>query len=85
MNIAIPQPLKLLGRAFSERGVSLYAVGGLVRNTLLGLPLSDWEADGAESGAAFSIGMVVAAALAVAAILVIKIRARSGESVEQKA
>lgn len=43
MNIAIPQPLKLLGRAFSERGVSLYAVGGLVRNTLLGLPLSDWD------------------------------------------
>ena len=36
-------------------------------------------------GAAFSIGMVVAAALAVAAILVIKIKARSGESVEQKA
>ena len=50
-----------------------------------GLPLIDWEADWAESGAAFSIGMVVAAALAVAAILVIKIKARSGESVEQKA
>ena len=33
----------------------------------------------------FSIGMVVAAALAVAAILVIKIKARGGESVEQKA
>ncbi len=50
-----------------------------------GLPLIDWEADWAESGAAFSIGMVVAAALAVAAILVIKIKARGGESVEQKA
>ena len=50
-----------------------------------GLPLIDWEADWAESGTAFAIGMVVAAALAVAAILVIKIKARSGESVEQKA
>ena len=48
-----------------------------------GLPLIDWEADWAESGAAFAVGMVVAAALAVAAILVIK--ARSGKSAEQKA
>ena len=56
MNIAIPQPLKLLGRAFSERGVSLYAVGGLVRNTLLGLPLSDWDRPNAPPPSAASWG-----------------------------
>lgn len=42
MNISLPAPLVRLGEAFRAGGFSLYAVGGLVRNPLLGLPASDW-------------------------------------------
>ncbi len=41
MLIPIPEKLRPLARAFSGAGVAVYAVGGLVRNTLLELPLSD--------------------------------------------
>lgn len=43
MNISLPAPLVRLGEAFRAGGFSLYAVGGLVRNPLLGLPASDWD------------------------------------------
>ena len=37
----IPQELYLLAELVSREGARLYAVGGLVRNSLLGLPISD--------------------------------------------
>ena len=37
-----------------------------------GMSLIDWEAEWAESGTAMAVGMVAAAAVAVAALLVIK-------------
>lgn len=43
MKIPIPAPLKELGEQFLSEGYALYAVGGLVRNTLLGYPPSDWD------------------------------------------
>jgi len=41
MRIAIPDELSPLAAAFARAGVPVYAVGGLVRNSLLGLPPSD--------------------------------------------
>jgi len=41
MKIDVPNSLSPLARAFSDTGVPAYAVGGLVRNALLGLPPSD--------------------------------------------
>ncbi len=41
MQITIPPELIPLTRAFADAGVSVYAVGGMVRNALLGLPPSD--------------------------------------------
>lgn len=41
MKIPVSEPLAALARIFSDAGVPVYAVGGLVRNTLLGLPPSD--------------------------------------------
>lgn len=41
MRIAIPEELAPLAAAFGDVGVPVYAVGGLVRNSLLGLPPSD--------------------------------------------
>ena len=43
MKIPLPSPILQLGRQFSAAGYRLYAVGGLVRNTLLGNPPSDWD------------------------------------------
>lgn len=40
-NIALPAALQELARAVAGQGAVLYAVGGCVRNALLGLPLSD--------------------------------------------
>lgn len=39
--IILPGPVKRLGEIFEKSGVTLYAVGGSVRNTLLDLPPSD--------------------------------------------
>lgn len=47
-----------------------------------GLSLIDWEADWAESSTAMAIGMVVAAVLAVAVVLIM--RARSEKSSVEK-
>ena len=41
MKIKIPKTLTPVRRAFENAGVPVYAVGGLVRNALLGLPPSD--------------------------------------------
>ncbi len=40
-SISIPAGLTQLAAAFASEGARLYAVGGLVRNSLLGLPVSD--------------------------------------------
>ncbi len=39
--VTLPLPVKRLGEIFEKNGFTLYAVGGCVRNTLLGLPPSD--------------------------------------------
>lgn len=39
----IPAPVEQLAAAFSQKGHSLYAVGGMVRNPLLGYPISDMD------------------------------------------
>ena len=39
----IPTELQALARLFQEAGFSLYGVGGMVRNPLLGLPISDMD------------------------------------------
>lgn len=41
--IPISNPLKRLAALFLREGVSLYAVGGMVRNPLLGYPVSDTD------------------------------------------
>ncbi|MDO4572334.1 MAG: HD domain-containing protein [Clostridia bacterium] len=41
MRIEIPKKLQALARVFKDAGVPAYAVGGLVRNALLGLPGTD--------------------------------------------
>ena len=41
MKIKIPKTLAPIKRAFEHAGVPAYAVGGLVRNALLGLEPSD--------------------------------------------
>ncbi|MEG1524713.1 MAG: HD domain-containing protein [Clostridia bacterium] len=41
MTIHIPENLTSIARVFSDAGVPVYAVGGLVRNTLLGIPPAD--------------------------------------------
>lgn len=41
MNINVPDELLRLTRWFAQEGIKLYAVGGMVRNPLLGLPVSD--------------------------------------------
>lgn len=41
MNITIPQTLQPLAEAFAKENTEAFAVGGLVRNALLGLPPSD--------------------------------------------
>lgn len=41
MKIRIPKSLAPIRRAFEHAGVPVYAVGGLVRNALLGLPPTD--------------------------------------------
>ena len=46
MTIPIPDNLKELAEALRAAGVPMYYVGGLVRNTLLGLPPSDVDACG---------------------------------------
>ncbi|MGI6192659.1 MAG: CCA tRNA nucleotidyltransferase [Christensenellales bacterium] len=39
----IPAPVEKLAEAFFQKGYSLYAVGGMVRNPLLGFPISDMD------------------------------------------
>ena len=39
----LPAPLLSLGKAFLRQGTPLYFVGGMVRNSLLGLPASDLD------------------------------------------
>ncbi|MEG1893916.1 MAG: HD domain-containing protein [Clostridia bacterium] len=39
----IPKGLERLARLFYEAGARLYAVGGMIRNPLLGLPVSDMD------------------------------------------
>lgn len=41
MDFSFGENLSMLARAFGEAGHTLYAVGGMVRNALLGLPVSD--------------------------------------------
>ena len=41
MRIALPEGLTALAERFAQKGARLYAVGGCVRNALLGLPYSD--------------------------------------------
>ena len=41
MDFSFGENLGVLARAFDEAGHTLYAVGGMVRNALLGLPVSD--------------------------------------------
>jgi tRNA nucleotidyltransferase/poly(A) polymerase len=41
--IPISEPLKRLAALFLQEGFSLYAVGGMVRNPLLGYPVSDTD------------------------------------------
>lgn len=41
MKIGLPENIKAYARVFAAAGVQAYAVGGLVRNALLGLPPSD--------------------------------------------
>ena len=41
LNITIPQALRPLAEAFTKENTEAFAVGGLVRNALLGLPPSD--------------------------------------------
>ncbi|MDL2218535.1 CCA tRNA nucleotidyltransferase [Christensenellaceae bacterium OttesenSCG-928-M15] len=42
-NKNIPEELFLLAREFQEESTTLYAVGGLIRNALLGIPPSDMD------------------------------------------
>lgn len=46
MRIAIPETLQALARRLDREGVTICAVGGLVRNALLGLPGSDVDVCG---------------------------------------
>lgn len=39
----IPAPVAKLAEAFHQKGYALYAVGGMVRNPLLGYPISDMD------------------------------------------
>ncbi|HWS28844.1 MAG TPA: HD domain-containing protein [Clostridia bacterium] len=41
--IPVSEPLKRLAALFLQEGLSLYAVGGMVRNSLLGYPVSDTD------------------------------------------
>jgi len=41
--ISVSEPLKRLAALFLQEGFSLYAVGGMVRNPLLGYPVSDTD------------------------------------------
>ena len=44
MNLPIyPNELQVLARLFKEAGFTLYGVGGMVRNPLLGYPISDMD------------------------------------------
>ena len=43
MNITIPTELTSLARIFDGAGVTLYAVGGMVRNACLGLPVQNMD------------------------------------------
>ena len=43
MNITIPAELTSLARIFDGADVTLYAVGGMVRNACLGLPVQDMD------------------------------------------
>lgn len=47
ITIQLPNEIKRLGLLFERSGKPLYAVGGLVRNALLGYPPSDWDICGA--------------------------------------
>ena len=40
-SVSLPESLIRIAERISARGCRLFAVGGLVRNTLLGLPVSD--------------------------------------------
>ncbi|MBN2875426.1 MAG: polynucleotide adenylyltransferase, partial [Spirochaetales bacterium] len=42
--ITVPQDLKEFARVFSAAGFACYFVGGAVRDSLLGLPVHDWDA-----------------------------------------
>ncbi len=42
-SISIPNELTTLARLFADAGFPLYAVGGMVRNALLGLPVHDMD------------------------------------------
>ena len=48
-----------------------------------GTPLIEWEAEWAESGTALAIGLVVAAVIAVAAIVALKVKAGKKQAEEQ--
>lgn len=41
LTINLPSALNALAQLFAAKGVELYAVGGVVRNTMLGLPIND--------------------------------------------
>ncbi len=43
MRVSLPQSIEPFARVFQDAGVSTYAVGGTVRNLLLGLPPSDLD------------------------------------------
>ncbi|MBU0928737.1 MAG: CCA tRNA nucleotidyltransferase [Spirochaetes bacterium] len=42
--IDVPKDLREFARVFAKAGFSCYFVGGAVRDSLLGLPVSDWDA-----------------------------------------
>ena len=43
MTIPLPTELTALARIFRDAGFPLYAVGGMVRNACLGLPVQDMD------------------------------------------
>ena len=63
--------------------VAFAAAAGAELLATSGTPLIEWEAEWAESGTALAIGLVVAAVIAVAAIVALKVKAGRKQAEEQ--
>ena len=63
--------------------VAFAAAAGAELLATSGTPLIEWEAEWAESGTALAIGLVVAAVIAVAAIVALKVKAGKKQAEEQ--